>query len=107
MNYTQLVEVSEQTGESNLQVQRVLDTALTVIKREVLSGEKVAIRSFGVFETRFVRARNRRSVDIGKLVKIPAHFVLKFRPSSLLRNQIAGRPDGIVVANPVMESLHV
>ena len=61
-----------------------------VIKQAVASGEDVTIPQFGKFTSATRSARNGRNPHTGDAIQIPAKQVVKFRPSSSLKEAVAG-----------------
>ncbi len=90
MNFTQLVNrVATNLDKPNTAVQEILDSAFSEIETEILQGNQVRIRGFGIFECRWTKPRNRVSVNKGNSIFIPGHFSLKFRPSPAFKVEVA------------------
>ncbi len=79
---TELVEkVAQGTGLSKADVGRVLDEALSEIRRAVDGGETVALRGFGTFRLSERSARKGRNPQTGEEIDIPASRSLAFKAS--------------------------
>jgi nucleoid DNA-binding protein len=79
---TELVEkVAQGTGLSKADVGRVLDEALSEIRRAVDEGETVALRGFGTFRISERSARKGRNPQTGEEIDIPASRSLAFKAS--------------------------
>lgn len=94
MNKAQLVaEVSERTETSKHQVEKILDSAIEVIRESVKNGKGVKLIGFGTFTKVMHKARKGRHPQTGKSIEIPAVWVPKFRSGSEFRDMI--RKEGL------------
>ncbi len=67
-------------------VELVFETMRGTLER----GERIKISGFGNFDLRDKRARIGRNPHTGAALEIPAHRVLTFKPSVLLRDGVNG-----------------
>ncbi len=88
MNKSELIKsISEKTGLSLKDSQRGLDTKLHFIRDTVKKGQKVTLIGFGTFSTYTRSERTARHFFTGKMIKVKAKKVVKFKAGSAL-NQI-------------------
>lgn len=81
--------ISEETGLKQRQVLTVIQKTLDYITEALSKGDRVELRTFGVFEVRVRKPRvgrnpNRPEVDI----PIPARKVVKFKMGKEMREKI-------------------
>ena len=70
----------------------VVNAFLNAIKGAVIDGRHIEIRGFGTFKVRDRRTRMARNPRTGDPVRVPARRVPVFKPSRLLREDVAARP---------------
>jgi len=91
MNKAQLIDALAPGFDGNRKVAaQALDTVLETITRTVVTGEKVGITGFGVFEKLDKPARTVRNPATGASVKKKKTSVPRFRPGAELKAYIAG-----------------
>jgi DNA-binding protein HU-beta len=81
--------VAAQVGDKRTSeecVEAIIDT----ITRAVVSGEKVTILDFGVFEKRARAARTARNPATGAAVNLKATSVPTFRPAKHFKDVVSG-----------------
>ncbi len=79
--------VYERHGGISLQdCQRVIDLIFTIIKKELLDGDRVHIVGFGTLEIVERRARRGRNPSTGQAIELPARRSLVFRPSRAIKS---------------------
>ncbi|MFJ5532419.1 HU family DNA-binding protein [Streptomyces sp. NPDC093261] len=101
MNYTQLAEaVSEETGIHANDVKAILRSAADVITRETAEGGSVAITNFGTFKGVDAARRLARNPQTGRKVTVPAHRVVRFKPSARM-SELVRREKSTYYRRPV------
>ena len=70
--------------EAEVIVERILDSMVHALDR----GDKVEIRGFGSFRTRYRRARVGRNPKTGARVEVPARRIPFFKPGKELRELV-------------------
>ncbi len=87
MNKQELIDaVSEQTEISRVQLGKILDALLGVIKKAVASGDSVQLIGFGSFTCSKRAARTGRNPKTGAPLKIAAARVVKFTPGKAFKD---------------------
>lgn len=82
MTTTDLIsKISEDTGLSQLDVNRVINSLHKHIMDDVKSGGTIIFREFGTFTSKTYPARKFSSPRTGKLCDIPSRWKPKFKPS--------------------------
>ena len=88
MNKTELIaKVAAATGMTKKDAGVAVNAVFSVITEALEEGIDVKIVGFGKFE--IVKKEEKTQLAFGKEVIVPAHNVVKFRPSDSLKNEIA------------------
>ncbi|WP_420462261.1 HU family DNA-binding protein [Candidatus Palauibacter sp.] len=72
----------------------VVNAFLNAIKGAVIDGRHIEIRGFGTFKVRERRTRMARNPRTGEPVRVPERRVPVFKPSRLLREEVAASHEG-------------
>lgn len=92
MNKKTLIDaVAASTGETKVNVGRVLGACFDVIGSAVSKGDKVAISKFGTFARKTRAAREGRNPQTGAPLKIPKTNYPSFSASSVFKAAVAGK----------------
>ena len=83
-----IASVSEKTGMSRKDTERVVNAALDTIAAALVNGEKVQFSGFGIFETKDRKARVGRDPHTKEPMDIPATRVPSFKPSKVLKDAV-------------------
>lgn len=67
----------------------VVNAFLNAVKGAVVEGKHIEIRGFGTFKVRERRTRMARNPRTGDPVRVPQRKVPVFKPSRLLRDEVA------------------
>ncbi len=67
----------------------VVNGFLNAVKHALAQGDTIEIRGFGSFKVRRRQARIARNPKTGEPVEVPARMIPLFKPSKLLREQVA------------------
>ena len=90
MNKTELIAaVAEKAGITKKDAERVINATVDTITASLVSGDKVQISGFGIFETKDREARVGRNPHTKEAVEIPATRVPAFKASKALKDNIA------------------
>jgi integration host factor subunit alpha len=89
----ELIEaVYEKVGFSKKESSEIVEKILETMKFTLEAGKKLKISGFGKFEVRFKNTRRGRNPQTNMELQIPAHRVVSFKPSQVLKAAIAGEP---------------
>jgi len=89
MNKSELVEsVAKKTGLSRREATVGVETALSVISKELKKGGKVTLTGFGTFDVGKRKARAGVNPRTGEKIKISATKMPRFRPSRSLKGDV-------------------
>lgn len=89
MNKTELIaKVAEKSDFTKKDTAIVVDALCDVIKETVVTGDKVGIVGFGVFETSERAAREGRNPQTGEKITIPASKAPKFKASKVFKEMV-------------------
>jgi len=90
MNKTELVAaVSEKSGISKKDAERVVAATFDIITAELAKGEKVQISGFGAFEVKEREARVGRNPRTKEAIEIPASKAPAFKASKALKDTVS------------------
>jgi DNA-binding protein HU-beta len=90
MNKTELIAaVAERSGMTKKDAERVINATVDTITTSLVSGDKVQISGFGIFETKEREARVGRNPRTKETIEIPASRVPTFKPSKALKDNIS------------------
>ena len=92
-----VVKIAKETGLTQRDVGKIVQMLLDSIADEVIAGNTVELRNFGVFRAAVRQARKGRNPNKpANEVIIPKHYVAKFRAGKELRTRIeALKPDNL------------
>ena len=89
MNKTDVIsKVAESTGISKKDTEAIVNEVFQTIIDSVVSGEKVQIAGFGIFEKHSRAERQGRNPKDGTPITIPAKDVPKFKPSKAFKDAV-------------------
>ena len=85
-----VVELSNRTSQTQGLVFELLQSTLDLITEQLAAGNDVTLRRFGTFELRVAKAKVGRNPNKqGSEMQIPARTVVKFKPGTELKDQVA------------------
>jgi integration host factor subunit alpha len=82
--------VYEKVGFSKKESSEIVEKILETMKVTLEKGQKLKISGFGKFEVRHKNTRRGRNPQTNMELQIPAHRVVSFKPSQVLKAAIAG-----------------
>lgn len=83
MNKTELIaEMAKKGGITKVDAAKALNAYVDVVKEQLAKGERISLVGFGTFSVVERGERVGRNPKNGKIVKIAARKVAKFRPST-------------------------
>ena len=89
MNKKELIKaISGKTGFTQKDVETVVSSMVDVIAESVKNGDDVNIVGFGKFVAKKVEASVKRNPKTGESVSVAPHMAIKFRPSTILKENI-------------------
>jgi len=90
MNKTELIEkLADQVEDySKIEIKRILDALINIIKNTLKKGDKVCIVGFGTFSVKIRKSRQGVNPQTGKKIKIPDIRVAKFTTGSALKRDM-------------------
>jgi len=102
MTKAEIVErVYEKVGFSKKESSELVELIFETVKQTLENGDNVKISGFGKFEVRHKEARRGRNPQTGREIEISARKVLSFKPSQVLKAQLANSGEG---AEPTTDS---
>jgi len=85
-----IAALAQETGLGKTQVRSVLDALAGQVGASLKVGDDVRIAGFGAFQPKRNEARDGRNPRTGEKIKIPASTVVRFKPSTELKNAVKG-----------------
>jgi len=82
--------IAEDTGHTKVVVKDILQRFLDEIVEELVHGNRLEFREFGVFEVRLRAARQAQNPRTLEKVTVPAKRVVKFKVGRLMRERVCG-----------------
>jgi len=80
MHKTEIIkEIASKTGLSIKDAKRGLDTTLHIIRETLKKGDRVILIGLGTFTTTKRKERTMKSLNTGKMIKVKAKKVVKFK----------------------------
>jgi len=90
MNKTELVvKIAETSGLTKKDSEKALDAVLKSITDALVSGDKVQIVGFGIFDVKARAARTGRNPKTKEAISIPATKVPQFKAGKALKDVVA------------------
>ena len=80
--------MAKASGESKVSAERALNAFLNGVFDSLKKGRRVTIGGFGTFMVSRRAARNGRNPRTGKVIRIPAARVPRFKPSRSLKGAV-------------------
>ena len=87
-----IAAVAAKTGLPKTEAAKLVDLTLARIIAALRSGDEVRLPAFGKFVLSHRRARTGRNPRTGATIAISATTLPRFRPSSVLRAMLDGKP---------------
>jgi DNA-binding protein HU-beta len=92
MNKAELsLQISKDTGVSKVQANAMLDSFMATVTATLKNGDRVTLVGFGTFSVAERAARNGRNPQTGKVIKIKARRVPKFKAGKEFSTRIASK----------------
>lgn len=88
MNKQDLIEsvFNEGSVRTKADAERVVEHVFATIQKAVVSGDKVSLGGFGIFEKKVRKGRVGRNPRTGEAVNIPELGVVKFKPTKSFKD---------------------
>jgi DNA-binding protein HU-beta len=91
MNKTEFVKaVAEKSGKTIAEAEEFVNAYSDVVKESLVSGDKVQITGFGIYEVNERSARTGRNPKTGEEMQIPASKGVKFKAGKILKEAVNG-----------------
>ena len=90
MNKDEIVRyIASKTGATQSSVEEIITMFFNLITDALVSGKRVKVNGFGMFESKERKARTGRNPHTGESIPIPARRVPVFKPAKGLRDKVA------------------
>lgn len=80
--------LASETGYSQKDVRKFIDTFTAIVTRTVKGGEKVAVTGFGTFDLGKRASRRGRNPQTGEIIHIPEMKMPRFRAGKTLKSAV-------------------
>jgi len=81
--------ISEKIAVSQVQTKEIVQNTLDAIIETLAENGRIELRNFGVFEVKRRKPRNARNPKTGELVRVPAKYVVSFKPGKKMEAKAA------------------
>ena len=85
-----VARIGESTGATNISAKAVVQAFLDEVIHELVQGNRIELRDFGVFEPRTAAPRTAQNPKTLKKVRVPAKRRVVFKPGRLMKDQMNG-----------------
>ena len=92
--------VARNTGHPQLAVKQIVQSFFDEVVTEVIKGNRLEFRDFGVFEVTVRKSRTGRNPRTGEKVPVPAKRVVTFKMGKLMKERVAALPPPEVPSVP-------
>jgi DNA-binding protein HU-beta/integration host factor subunit alpha len=83
-----VLKISNDTGIKQIDVKRVVQSALDKITEYLAQGQTVELRNFGIFKVKSRRGRLGRNPRTGQEVPVPPKKVVVFKPGLIMKRDV-------------------
>lgn len=83
-----VLQVANETGIKQIYVKKVIQRALDCITANLVKGETVELRNFGIFKVKSRKGRTGRNPRTGQEVPVPPKKVAIFKPGLVMKRDI-------------------
>ena len=83
-----VMKISEETCIKQMDVKKIIQSALDHIVASLAAGETVELRKFGVFKVKTRRSRIGRNPKTGAIVPIPERKVVSFKVGMMMKKKV-------------------
>ena len=84
-------QVATSTGTKKTTVHEMVDSLFTAMREQLIEGNRIEIRGFGVLETKATKPKPKaRNPRTGEIVYVPARRKTHFRPGKRLKEALHG-----------------
>ena len=83
-----VLKISNETGIKQIDVKRVVQSALDKITEFLAVGQTVELRNFGIFKIKSRRGRLGRNPRTGQEVPVPPKKVVVFKPGLIMKRDV-------------------
>ena len=81
--------VSEKLSAPQVQTKEIIQETFDTIIETLVEDGRIEFRNFGVFEVKRRKPRNARNPKTGEVVKVPAKYVVSFKPGKVMESKVA------------------
>lgn len=83
-----VMQVASDTGIKQIYVKKVLQHTLDCITKNLVNGDTVELRNFGIFKVKSRKGRTGRNPRTGQEVPVPPKKVAIFKPGLIMKRDI-------------------
>ncbi len=83
-----VLKIAEETNIKQIDVKRVVQSALDKITEYLAQGQTVELRNFGIFKIKSRRSRLGRNPRTGQEVHVPPKKVVIFKPGLIMKRDV-------------------
>ncbi len=95
--------IAESTDSRRVQVKKIVQCFLDEIIKELGQGNRLEFRDFGVFETKYRKARKAQNPKTLEPVEVPEKRTVKFKVGRLMKERLSEMSEGNLPVADVAE----
>ena len=84
-----VLTIAEKLAIPQVQTKEIVQKTFDTIIETLVENGRIELRNFGVFEVRRRKPRNARNPKTGETVKVPAKYVVAFKPGKVMEAKVA------------------
>jgi nucleoid DNA-binding protein len=94
--------IADQTGQTKVLVRDILQRFLDEVSEELIRGNRLEFRKFGVFEVRVRPGRVAQNPKTLQKVVVPSKRVVKFKVGNVLKKRVEALPESTGSSSPAV-----
>lgn len=83
-----VLRIAEETKIKQIDVKRIVQSALDIVTEYLSQGQTVELRNFGIFKVKSRRGRLGRNPRTGQEVPVPPKKVVVFKPGLIMKKDV-------------------
>jgi DNA-binding protein HU-beta len=86
-----IAQIADETGLERLEVQKTVESFMSVVKKNMADGNDVFLRGFGSFIVKKRAEKTGRNISKNQTIIIPAHNIPAFKPAKVFVEEVKNK----------------
>ena len=86
-----IAQIADETGLERLEVQKTVESFMSVVKKNMADGNDVFLRGFGSFIVKKRAEKTGRNISKNQTIIIPAHNIPSFKPAKVFVEEVKNK----------------